>query len=138
MVVGSFPSLMATLIASTFSDTTTVGLGAVIGSMLFNQLVVVGLSVIVGRRHSKDPLTLAPSPTLRDMACCVLALVIFRWAIQDGGVRLHEALILSLLFCGTVFASPSNSFSTLTGTFFPCHHTCIALPRIHCYRPQLE
>lgn len=105
----SAPELFTSLIAvfaphePCTADTEGVGVGTIVGSAIFNVLIIIGLSAVLGCAPGQ-PLKLDWKPLLRDTIFYVLAIVLLVVCLMDGKVWWHEALtMLSLYVCYIVF-----------------------------------
>jgi sodium/potassium/calcium exchanger 2 len=99
---GSAPELFTSIIG-TFKQS-SVGLGTIIGSAVFNVLFVIGCCAIC----SKELLTLTWWPLARDSSYYCLSLVILAIFFQDGTIEWWEALILFLMYFGYVTVMKYN------------------------------
>ena len=104
MAAGSAaPELFTSLIAvfapekACGADTDSVGVGTIVGSAVFNVLVIIGLSAVLGCRPGKA-LDLDWKPLLRDTAFYVLAIVLLAVFLYDGEVWWQEALVMFLVY----------------------------------------
>ena len=94
MAVGSSaPELFTSLFAILRpGDTANVGAGTIVGSAIFNILVIIGASAMYKRAK------LTWQPVVRDMLFYVVSILALLWAFWDGRVVLHEALGFVLLY----------------------------------------
>ncbi len=69
-----------------------IGIGSIVGSALFNILVIVGIASIV--RKSK----LTWQPILRDLIFYLLAVGLLVWGIWDGNFSLTEAIAFLIIY----------------------------------------
>jgi K+-dependent Na+/Ca+ exchanger-like protein len=75
-----------------------IGVGTIVGSALFNLLVIIGVSVIV-----KDA-KLQWQPILRDLLFYTLAIVTLYVVFIDGIITLNESLLLMTMYAGYIVA----------------------------------
>ena len=73
-----------------------VGIGAIVGSALFNMLVITGASAIVRPLHVAWPVI------LRDVAVYGLSLVLLLWAFRDGTILPMEAGVFLTFYSGYI------------------------------------
>lgn len=69
-----------------------VGTGAIVGSAIFNVLVIVGVSALF------KSVKLQWQPVVRDMLFYVLTIVMMLMAFSDGKIMLYEAIIFALTY----------------------------------------
>lgn len=69
-----------------------VGAGAIVGSAIFNVLVIVGLVATF------KPAKLQWQPILRDQGFYLLTILMLLWAFWDGQIVLYEALIFVVMY----------------------------------------
>lgn len=94
MAVGSsapelFTSLIAVLKPGEHAD---IGSGTIVGSALFNILVIIGVAALHKRAH------LNWQPIVRDTLFYSLSIIILLFAFQDGQIVLNEAIIFVGLY----------------------------------------
>lgn len=75
-----------------------IGIGTIVGSALFNLLVIVGAVGLVKTS------TLTWQPVIRDLLFYVLAIVALYYVLNNGSVSMGEAAIFILLYVVYVFA----------------------------------
>lgn len=75
-----------------------IGIGTIVGSALFNLLVIVGAVGIVRKS------TLAWQPVVRDLGFYVLAIGILFYVLQNGSVSMWEAATFLVLYGVYIFA----------------------------------
>lgn len=94
MAVGSSaPELFTSLFAILRpGDTANVGAGTIVGSAIFNILVIIGASAMYKRAK------LTWQPVVRDMLFYVVSILALLWAFWDGRVVLYEAIGFVLLY----------------------------------------
>eukprot|EP00288_Rhodomonas_lens_P012835 CAMPEP_0177702356 /NCGR_PEP_ID=MMETSP0484_2-20121128/7092_1 /TAXON_ID=354590 /ORGANISM="Rhodomonas lens, Strain RHODO" /LENGTH=274 /DNA_ID=CAMNT_0019213633 /DNA_START=156 /DNA_END=976 /DNA_ORIENTATION=- len=99
----SAPELIASLVSVFLSSKVETGAGTVIGSVIFNQLVVVGLCIVVS---PNGMLVCSPIDMLRDLVFYMISIGVFVWFFWDDQVTLWEAwgfvgsYIFYVLVCG--------------------------------------
>ena len=76
----------------------SIGIGTIIGSAIFNILVIIGLSAVL----AGQALALDWHPLARDSFFYVLSIVLMIAVVYDGVVRWYEGLILFLAYCAYV------------------------------------
>lgn len=97
MAIGSSaPELAIAMIAlltrgGTHSD---IGIGAIVGSALFNVLVITGAAALV------NPLVVKFRIITRDAIVYVLSLALLLWTFRDGIITLWEAISFVVLYLG--------------------------------------
>jgi len=74
------------------------GIGVVIGSEIFNILIIIGASICATKAL---PLQLEKVPFVRDVGFYTLSIVLLLWAIKDQKVVMYEALVM--LSAGAVY-----------------------------------
>ena len=94
MAAGSSAPELFVVLFSLFlpGDTENIGVGMIVGSDMFNTLVIVGLS-IMARRSS-----FTWQPVVRDFFFYTLALLVMLYVFWDGSVSLIDALLLVGLY----------------------------------------
>ncbi len=75
-----------------------IGIGTIVGSALFNLLVIVGAVGIVKKT------TLAWQPVIRDLLFYVLAIAVLFYVLDNGSVSMLEAAFFLMLYVFYVFA----------------------------------
>ena len=73
----------------------SIGIGTIIGSAIFNILVIIGLSAVL----AGQALALDWHPLARDSFFYSLSIVLLIAVVYDGEVRWYEGLILFLAYC---------------------------------------
>ncbi|CAD7961611.1 unnamed protein product [Amoebophrya sp. A120] len=89
------PELFTNAIAL-FVTHSDVGVGTIVGSEIFNLLLIIGISILAS---PKLPLIVDKWPFLRDCFFYLLSIGLLYWVLQDGVVTLYESLVL-LTFAG--------------------------------------
>lgn len=105
----SAPELFTSLIAvfaphePCAADTDSVGVATIVGSAVFNVLVIVGLSAVLGCAPG-ETLNLDWRPLLRDTVFYVLAILLLVVCLWDGEAWWQEALVMfGVYVCYIVF-----------------------------------
>lgn len=94
MAVGtSAPEFFTSVIALTKVGSEDVGAGTIVGSAIFNILVIVGASAVVSTAFLKW------KPVVRDMGFYLLSILVLLFTFRDGVITLGEAS-LYLIFYG--------------------------------------
>jgi Ca2+/Na+ antiporter len=93
------PELFTNVIAL-FVTHSDLGVGTIIGSEIFNLLLIVGGSILAA---PKTPLELNKVPFIRDSAFYLISIILLLWVLWDGKVTFFESCVL-LFFCA-VFAT---------------------------------
>ena len=96
----SAPELIAELIATFVTDTNDVGTGTVVGSAVFNQLIIIGGAILAspGQRMILDPRAL-----IRDVGFYAVTIVVLVLVFRDGMVETTEAWTMLILYIFYVF-----------------------------------
>lgn len=93
MAVGSSaPEFFTAAIAITKIGTEDIGAGTIVGSAIFNILVIIGGSALVATAY------LRWQPVARDMLFYVIAIVTLLFTFSDGVITTMEALIYIILY----------------------------------------
>jgi len=93
MAIGSSaPELFTAIIAITIVGTASVGAGTIVGSAIFNILVIVGASAAVTTAYLKW------RPIVRDLSFYIIALIILLFTFADGVITVKEALIYIIFY----------------------------------------
>ncbi len=93
MAVGSSaPELFTAIIALTIVGSAGIGAGTIVGSAIFNILVIVGASATIATAHLKW------RPILRDLGFYIISLSILLITFADGVITLNEALIYVIFY----------------------------------------
>jgi K+-dependent Na+/Ca+ exchanger-like protein len=90
----SAPEFFVTLFAvlGVAGATPDIGAGAIVGSAIFNVLVIIGVTA------SFKTVTLQWQPVIRDQFFYVLTIILLLWAFWDGQIVLHEAVVFVATF----------------------------------------
>ena len=104
----SAPELFTSLIAvfapksACGAGTEGVGVGTIVGSAVFNILVIIGLSALLGVCRSGEELALDRRPLLRDTCFYTLAIALLYIFLLDGQVWWTEALAMFSTYCSYI------------------------------------
>lgn len=100
MAVGtSAPELFVSLMALLKpGDHGALGAGTIVGSAIFNILVIVGGSLLIRKAH------LLWQPVVRDVIFYIISILLLLYTFSDGVIELYEAIIFVLLYIVYVFA----------------------------------
>lgn len=99
MAVGSSaPELFISLIALFKPGNESIGAGTIVGSAIFNILVIIGASAMVRKT------VIAWQPVIRDMIFYSLSIILLFISFRDGSISLQEASIFIILYIIYVFA----------------------------------
>ncbi len=92
--------LIAELIATFVTDTNDVGTGTVVGSAVFNHLIIIGGAILAspGQRMTLDPRAL-----IRDVGFYAVTIVVLVLVFRDGKVETAEAWTMLILYIFYVF-----------------------------------
>jgi len=91
----SSPELFAELVGTFVSKENSAGTGTVVGSAIFNQLIIVGGALILCPTASVE---LQPLPLIRDVGFYILSIVWLFIAFEDGEIAQWEAWGLFLSY----------------------------------------
>ena len=105
MAIGSSSPELFTSLIGVFVAQDDVGLGAIVGSAVFNSLLVVGICVIVAPRGSMN---LEVYSVMRDTLCYVIALIPLTIVCWDREVTWYDALTLVFMYFGFIFVMYKN------------------------------
>lgn len=98
MAVGSSaPEFFTALIAVFRVGSEQVGTGTIVGSAIFNILVIIGVSAIVATSYLKW------KPVVRDLIFYSFSIVILLFTLSDGMISLWESIIYILMYGIYVF-----------------------------------
>jgi K+-dependent Na+/Ca+ exchanger-like protein len=78
-----------------------IGIGSIVGSAIFNLLVIVGAAAYVSKKHTK----LTWQPITRDLLFYTTTVALLVWFIWDGVFTLNEAIIFITVYVLYVFAA---------------------------------
>mmetsp|Transcript_30947 Transcript_30947/g.40864 ORF Transcript_30947/g.40864 Transcript_30947/m.40864 type:complete len:710 (+) Transcript_30947:141-2270(+) len=87
----SSPELFAAIVGIFFSAKSDTGISTVVGSVVFNTLMIIGVSIMVS---PSGVIKLDPAPLMREVVFYSAALGLLFMALGDGVVDLWEASIL--------------------------------------------
>ena len=91
----SAPELFAAVMGVIFHETREVGVGTVVGSTVFNVLVIIGVSVLVSPGQQ---ILVSGRSVARDSAFYLLALLLLVGCIADGTLSFIDALFMVLVY----------------------------------------
>lgn len=92
-----FTSLIAVL-GLAGSGHADIGAGTIVGSAIFNILVIVGLTALF------SVVRLQWKPILRDLVFYIVTILLLLWSFWDGHIDLHEAIVFVLVYALYVYA----------------------------------
>merc|ERR1719454_108278 len=104
------PELAVNFIAI-FITHSEVGVGTIVGSDVFNLLMIAGLSTLAA---PKAPIKLDASPLTRDIIFYAISIFLLAYVISDGRVDLWQAAMLSAMT--VVYALAVAFWKKLTGS----------------------
>ena len=109
MAMGSSaPELFTSLLALVKGiEHANLGAGTIVGSAIFNILVIVGASVMM------RPTVLTWQPVVRDMSFYILSILLLYWAFQDGFITFEESIFFIVFYVVYLISLP------LWRRFFP-------------------
>lgn len=112
MAVGSSaPELFTAIIALTKVGVESVGAGTIVGSAIFNILIIIGASALVSK------IVLDRKPVLRDILFYLASLIVLLSTFLDGVITVNEALIYLTLY--VIYLIVLHYW----GTWFPHKHS---------------
>ncbi len=99
MAVGSSaPELFIAIIALVKpGDHGALGIGTIVGSAIFNILVIIGISVLVKKA------VLSWQPVIRDMIFYAISILMLLFVFKDGTISLNEAIFFVLMYVVYIF-----------------------------------
>jgi K+-dependent Na+/Ca+ exchanger-like protein len=74
-----------------------VGAGTIVGSAIFNVLVIVGVAATF------RAVTLQWKPVIRDIGFYIITILMLLWSFWDGKIELYEAVLFVIMYCVYVF-----------------------------------
>lgn len=93
MAIGSSaPELFTAMIALTKAGAENVGAGTIVGSAIFNILVIIGVSAYVAKSQ------LSWRPVLRDLLVYVLSILVLLYTFKDGVITRSEAVVYVAIY----------------------------------------
>ncbi len=99
MAIGtSAPELAVSMMALFKPGEEAMGAGTIVGSAIFNILVIIGMSAIVRKAF------IAWQPVVRDMLFYAISIILLLFAFRDGQIDLTEAILFIVLYALYVFA----------------------------------
>ena len=105
MAIGSSSPELFTSLIGVFVAKDDVGLGAIVGSAVFNILLVIGCCILVAPPGSMN---LQVYSVIRDSSYYVLALIPLEVVCWDQHVSWYDAVILVILYCGFILVMYLN------------------------------
>lgn len=97
MAMGGSASELFTNLFATLNQS-DVGVGTIVGSAVFNVLVVIAACCILSTAASSNPLTLTPWPVLRDFLFYSVSLITLAIVMASGTITFGESFILFSLY----------------------------------------
>ena len=95
----SLPGLFSTLLATLVGDTSSVAVGACLGSAMLNQLVAISAGVLLALEyHHSDAIKVELAEVGRDIVATGFAIVAVFLVLLDGAVTILEAAALVGLY----------------------------------------
>jgi len=99
MAIGSSaPELFVSLFALFKPGSESLGAGTIVGSALFNILVIIGASAIVKKA------IVAWQPVVRDLIFYAISIILLIFSFRDGIITLNEVIIFLVLYVIYIFA----------------------------------
>lgn len=99
MAIGSSaPELFVSLFALFKPGNEAMGAGAIVGSALFNILVIIGVTAIIRKT------VIAWQPVIRDLIFYALSVILLIFSFRDGVIVPHEAIIFIGLYLVYILA----------------------------------
>lgn len=96
MAIGtSLPELVSGLVGVFVPGAGDTGLGTVLGSLVFNLLMITGLCIIVVPEHA---ICLDRVATIRDVTCQVVVIGVLCWAFSNQQVDVHNVVVFLCLY----------------------------------------
>ena len=105
MAAGSSAPELFTAIVATLISGSSEGMGTVIGSAIFNIMIITGCSCV----FAGQVLQIWWYPLCRDSITYIISIVTMICILWDGKVYWHEALVLLVLYCGYIFLMVINA-----------------------------
>jgi K+-dependent Na+/Ca+ exchanger-like protein len=97
MAIGSSaPEFFTAVIALTKVGSEQIGTGTIVGSAIFNVLVIIGASSIIAT------VKLRWGPVIRDLLFYIAAIVILLLTFRDGIITIYESLLYILVYIGYI------------------------------------
>ncbi|CAM9305447.1 unnamed protein product [Chrysoparadoxa australica] len=101
LAAGSSAPELFTSLSDAFGPSNAIGLGTIVGSAMFNILVIVALSAAVaGKNGGSIPIDWRP--VARDVSFYASSIIMLSLIFQDGLVRWWEGAIMVMAYCGYV------------------------------------
>jgi K+-dependent Na+/Ca+ exchanger-like protein len=93
MAIGSSaPELFTAIIALAKPNAENIGAGTIVGSAIFNILVIIGISAVVSTAY------LNWQPVLRDGLFYSISIIILLFTFSDGKITLNEAILYTAMY----------------------------------------
>lgn len=103
LAAGSSAPELFTSLSDAFGDANSTGTGTIVGSAMFNILVIVALSAAVAGKNGAA-INIDWRPVCRDVLFYSYSIVVLALVFKDGRAEWWEGLIMALSYCGyTVF-----------------------------------
>ena len=97
MAIGSSaPEFFTALIAVLKVGSEQIGSGTIVGSAIFNILVIIGASAVIARTY------LTWQPVIRDIVFYLLSIIVLLLTFQDGKITLIETLLYISSYAGYI------------------------------------
>lgn len=119
----SAPELFASLMGVVFQEARDVGVGTVVGSTVFNMLIIIGVSVLVS---PGSKIHVSGRSMFRDGFFYVLSLIMLISVIGDGTLSVAEAAVMVLLY--VVYIVALVNWSILRNHLIPSCLRCMRCP----------
>ena len=93
MAIGSSaPEFFTAVIALTKVGAEQVGAGTIVGSAIFNVLVIVGASAVVAKAY------LNWRPVVRDMGFYIISILVLLFTFRDGVISMYEGIVYIIFY----------------------------------------
>ncbi len=105
MAIGSSAPELFTSIFTVFSifwswgENANIGSGTIVGSAVFNILIIIGISLMVSKKNQK----LQRQPIMRDLSFYVLTIGLLVLSFRDGHVSFLESWLFVVLYGGYIY-----------------------------------
>ena len=97
MAAGSSAPELFTSMADAFGDASSIGMGTIVGSAMFNILVIVALSAFVAGKSGAS-LAIDYRPVARDVGFYTASIVCLAVFFRDGTITVTEALVMVCVY----------------------------------------
>ncbi|CAM9909592.1 unnamed protein product, partial [Discosporangium mesarthrocarpum] len=108
LAAGSSAPELLTSTVDAFGDATSVGMGTIVGSAMFNILVIVALSAAVAGKGGGS-LHIDWRPVCRDVIFYTYSIGILSLIFLDNSVQIYESIIMVLSYMGYILFMKYNS-----------------------------